>query len=390
MFADALSKYFNTTYFTSNFEHNTKSYIYKNSRTITINSNLKIIFTKAIRYKNNLSVIRLISHLISAYKIYKEMSKCKKPDLIICAYPIPELAIATILYSKVNDVKFIIDLRDLWPETNFSALSLEKKLFLFPIFLIYKVLSIYIFKSTEYLISLTNEFESYAKNLKGRSFTGSEVIPLLYKKNEISKTELNFTKSKILKKYSLKQTDWIVIFVGSVNDYFEFDPVVNAAKKVYNKKKNIKFVIIGDGNKLRKLKKRISEENIHNIIFTGWLDKSELTTFLSIAKVGLAPYRQLIGFENNITNKIFEYIAHGLPILTSSSGKMKKFINANKIGFYYSNDNFIRLASKILMLSENIKEYKILSKTSLSLYEKKYQFSIGENRLLKFTKKILI
>ena len=240
------------------------------------------------------------------------------------------------------------------------------------------------------MISLTKEFGQYATIQKGSSFKCRKVIPINYKKVSLPYSIFLKTKKRFFKKYKFHKKSWFVTFIGSTNKFFDFDTILNAAKETYVKDKKIIFLIVGDGISQDYLRKRILNEDIKNVILTGWVDGYDLETILRLTNLGLAPYKNLEGFNKNITNKIFEYLAHSIPTLISNSGKMKRFVTSNKIGFYFRQGDFIKLSTKIIELKNNKNEYNLMKNRCSNLYKEKFHYSKSSKLLKDFINKINI
>ena len=54
-----------------------------------------------------------------------------------------------------------------------------------------------------------------------------------------------------------------------------------------------------------------------NVVRPGWIDSDRMSWLLRRTTVGLAPYRSQPDFEANYPNKIVEYLARGLPVVTT-------------------------------------------------------------------------
>lgn len=67
-------------------------------------------------YTKNVSLKRFYSHYKIGKNLKKYLDKREKPDLIYCAVPSLDVAKAAAEYAEKNDVRFIIDVQDLWPE----------------------------------------------------------------------------------------------------------------------------------------------------------------------------------------------------------------------------------------------------------------------------------
>ncbi|MZG56176.1 glycosyltransferase WbuB, partial [Photobacterium sp. CAIM 1937] len=90
---------------------------------INVSDNLSMIFLHSeIEYKKNISIKRIINHRQVGVEFFNQSKDKVKPDLIFCAYPTIDLAYEVTKFGKENNIKTIIDIRDLWPDIFVDAI----------------------------------------------------------------------------------------------------------------------------------------------------------------------------------------------------------------------------------------------------------------------------
>ena len=184
----------------------------------------KITLIKEPGYKKNVSLKRFYSHYIFAKNVKKYLEKSKNnPDIIYCAVPSLDVAKVVSNFAKKNNVRFIIDIQDLWPEA-------FKMVFNVP------VISNIIFAPME---RLANKIYSKADDIVAVSDT--------YVKRAI----------KVNQKCDKKLT----VFLGTDLDYF--DKCKNKDKSEKDKK-NLEIAYIGTLGHSYNIKNIIDEIDILN------------------------------------------------------------------------------------------------------------------------------
>ena len=169
-------------------------------------------------------------------------------------------------------------------------------------------------------------------------------------------------------------------FVGTFGRTYDLSTVIKVAGKLEKTNPNVKFIFTGDGEKMDLWKK---ESNfLNNIIFTGWVGKNELQYISSKSNIGLMAYAN--GAPQGLPNKVFEYMASGLPILSSLQTETKELIKKNKIGLSYIPNNQEDLLSKILTLISNKKLLKEMRYNSIKAFKEKFDSEIIYENLVKF------
>src|SRR5699024_3526532 len=89
--------------------------------------------------------------------------------------------------------------------------------------------------------------------------------------------------------------------------------------KELSNQEDIKFLIYGSGNEKNRIKNRISDEKIHNVILKDRVDKKYIPFILNQSSINLLNYsqKQYNWKRGNSSNKLFEYLASGQPVLST-------------------------------------------------------------------------
>ena len=176
-------------------------------------------------------------------------------------------------------------------------------------------------------------------NEHGRSKRETDaVFPLGYEEKTISEADLAVALA-FLRSKGVDPSKSVVWYVGGFGWSYDLNPIIAAATALAKQcDKSIQFVLSGSGGKEESLKSLANE--LGNVVFTGWLDAAGLSQMMRLAALGVAAYAG--GAPQSMPNKIFEYMAGGIPILSSLSGECAHFLSKHQCGVTYtSSDDFI-------------------------------------------------
>jgi glycosyltransferase involved in cell wall biosynthesis len=111
----------------------------------------------------------------------------------------------------------------------------------------------------------------------------------------------------------------ILVWVGTIFDFSGVEILIQAARKICARVPDVEFLIIGDGSAKEHYIGKVKEYGLsHRVHFTGYVQNHELYRWLSACDLALAPYNRLrLGREDFTSYKIFEYLACGLPVVSS-------------------------------------------------------------------------
>ncbi len=323
----------------------------------------KITLIKEPGYKKNVSLKRFYSHYIFAKNVKKYLEKSKNnPDIIYCAVPSLDVAKVVSNFAKKNNVRFIIDIQDLWPEA-------FKMVFNVP------VISNIIFAPME---RLANKIYSKADDIVAVSDT---YVKRAIKVNQKCDKKLTvflgtdldyFDKCKNKDKSEKDKKNLEIAYIGTLGHSYNIKNIIDAIAILNQKEiENIKFVIMGNGPLEQEFKNYAIEKNV-TCEFTGRLDYEKMIPRLCEADIAVNPIKK--GAAQSIINKVGDYAAAGLPVIsTQECTEYKKIVEDYKIGYNVQNDSPEEIAEKILELYNNEELRKEYGKNNRYLAEEKFK-----------------
>lgn len=367
----------NIIWFANTFDHFQKKQLYDKDTIINVNENYSLYLFHALGYKKNISIRRIINHKKIAKKFSKMAKALKRPDLIYVSFPIIDYAEAAVKYGKENNVPVIVDIRDLWPDIFYHNLP--------------KLLSIIAIPYIKWMQHKTKKImaDAYAINA-----VSEEMVNWGLEKGKRLKQEkdryfyIGYEKQKdiILEEQQgmINKEKFNISFFATINNQFDYEKIINLAKELEKKDKDIIINICGDGPQLSELKAKI--EKLSNVCTLGWLGKEKLNYVLENSKIGLAPYKNTFDFQMSVSNKFAEYISYGLPIALTSEGYMKKLLKEYECGV--STQDMKNMSEFIIRLKNNPEEYEKMSKNAKKLYEKEFRAEKIYQELVDYLEKI--
>lgn len=154
---------------------------------------------------------------------------------------------------------------------------------------------------------------------------------------------------------------------------------------------NIKLKIVGDSpkNEATYISKFILENNLqNNIIQTGWVAYQDVSKHLKNCDIGLILYSPTKNNLFSTSNKLFNYIASGLAIVSVDLPETKKILSPLNNSVIVERNEALQISEAIGKLIKD-PELLLQKKISSQAAYKKYNWLIEEKKLLKFYKKVI-
>ena len=162
---------------------------------------------------------------------------------------------------------------------------------------------------------------------------------------------------------NFNKDNFTIITSGNLEKSKNFELILDAFKELPNHKYNLIF--LGEGENKNNLKKIAKKNKLHNAYFLGHVDWKMLVKYYSISDLFILPGRGGM--------VISESMACGLPVLLKDADGIElDLIRDNITGYYFYENNPLKLANRILEISENKKLLKKVSINGFKLIKENY------------------
>lgn len=141
------------------------------------------------------------------------------------------------------------------------------------------------------------------------------------------------------------------------------------------------FVVIGTSREQGHLLRFKEERNLNNVEFTGVLPLGDAVSYFRAAYAGLSPLLKNIHHDTTYANKLFQYMAFGMPVLVSNCTAQEKVVKETGCGLVHEAGNALDLVEKIRMLDDP-GQYERMGRLAAEAVENNYNFTVAGQRLL--------
>ncbi len=368
---ELLARGHQVTWWTTNFNHFAKKTAYKPDEILLYKDNLKIVALKSLTYKKNASLVRLYSQAVSARHFQKMQRQFPKPDIMIVHYPSIDLAYAAVRFAIQHNIPVIVDVRDMWPDTFIRLLPPSvRRLVQFFLRRSFRMKQ-YVFSKANVLLSMSYDILDWAIQSSGR--IRSDLDNVFYLGAPRSRLAANEVRPEITKWLADHQQCFICSYIGTFGKSYSLLSIVDAAKALAAEGDlSIAFVLAGDGPDFAAVSQAAS--GIDSLFLPGWINSSESAAILKNSQAALIPINNTTP-EGVMCNKLFDYAASGVPIISSVDGEMRRFVDEHRIGLFYHDQNISELILAIRTLRQSPVETSEMGRNSQNVFDEKLDAS---------------
>lgn len=177
-----------------------------------------------------------------------------------------------------------------------------------------------------------------------------------------------------------------VVYIGTISPHRGITQVIRALEILYD---NVKLILAGKfspesyGEEVRSLK------GFEKVEYRGFVDYFEVPKILKEADAGVVAF---LPEPNHVTagpNKLFEYMAVGLPVIASDFPMWREIVEGSGCGICVNPIESEEIANAIKYLSEHPEEARRMGENGRKAVLEKYNWEIESRKLIEVYKKLL-
>lgn len=288
---------------TSTFNHYTKQKRKSNrNREFKDQTGISINLIPSISYSRNVGLIRIFNYVFQTiYLVGFFILKKRKTDKIIVTVPAIEHLLLVILF-KFN--KSVIDYRDLWPDIfKDEKVGFLKGILRDLLVRIYNFILGVAIKKCNFLVTITDGFKQHLEY----KFSGlrSQSKCLVMGQIKPIKQDFDYTTS-------INNSNIRLVYAGLLSKRTGSVSILENILEVYADQ-IYELSVCGHGDALNECEKL--ERTNKKFKFYGSLEQNELLELYSLSDYGIVAYPNTQDFSISYPNKVWEYLAYGLPFI---------------------------------------------------------------------------
>ncbi|RLG88384.1 MAG: hypothetical protein DRO16_05140 [Thermoprotei archaeon] len=180
---------------------------------------------------------------------------------------------------------------------------------------------------------------------------------------EIEKTEY---KKELKDEFGIKEEDFVILTGGRLCKEKSIDVLLSVVPELRKEIKNLKILIVGEGEEKRNLMEIVKKLNIENsVVFTGF--RRDILSIIKISDIVV-----LTSKWEGMPNLILEGMALGKSVISTDIGGSKEIIEDGVNGFLLKYGDKKALVDKIIYLYKNPEVRKKMGEEGYKIVKKRF------------------
>lgn len=270
-----------------------------------------------VSYEQGMGFIRRILSFL-AFAVLSMLLAAILPryDVLVASSTPLTVGLVGLTCRYVRRIPYVFEVRDLWPEVPFEAGYLKSK----------------------WLFGVSTWFEQWFYRAASAVTLISDRMRRRLIERGVPSRKVHFLPTGVdLAAYSnkpderfVKENDldgcMVAVYVGAHGRMNHLDYVLEAAEHI-EEGSNIRLVLIGDGSEKSRLIRLARERNLQDVVlFHDPVPRSRVPGILAASNVALMMNSFGPGMQYLMTNKFFDYLAAGRPILVNVDAELTDWI----------------------------------------------------------------
>lgn len=285
--------------------------------------------------------LNYVSYMVSAV-----VAGCieRRPDVVMATSPQFFCGWAGVLVSKLRRVPFILEIRDLWPESIAAVGAIRSRM----VIGLLAGLELAMYRSARQIVTVG---EGYRQRLLERGADDGRVAVVMNGVDD----ELFSPRDRdaqLAERLGVAGR-FVVAYCGVIGMAHGLDVVLRAASRLHHEHegRRVVFLLVGDGARLDGLQALAERDGLDNVVFTGNVAKACVPELIALSDVCLVHLRASETFTSVMPSKIFEAAAMAKPVVLGVQGFAAEFVAAAGCGLCIEPENEHELVDAVLRLS---------------------------------------
>lgn len=303
--------------------------------------------------------VNYISFMCSATLLCRLVEKA---DIVVSTSPQFFNGLAGFFVSKLLQTPWVLEIRDLWPESIKAVGAIRQK----TVIHILERIETFMYSRADHIVSLTRAFR---RHIMARGIS-SESISIVTNGADLDQFSQVAGENEVEGKYGLNDK-FVVSFIGTHGMAHGLDTVLRAAQ-ILEVRKEILFLMVGDGAERNRILNEKDALGLDNVMMLGQQEKRLMPHFISASDACMVLLRKSDLFKTVIPSKIFEAMAMERPIIHGVEGESREIIEKAGCGICIEPENAAELADAVLTLYKDSALCRRLAANGLKYVRAKY------------------
>lgn len=191
-----------------------------------------------------------------------------------------------------------------------------------------------------------------------------------------------FDAASVSREFENESRPYRLIYIGDTSFRRGTGTVLEAMRRLAEEKRPVELLMVGDSSRHSELESMAQSSGIGDRIeWTGWVPPDQLPELVARADAGLSPLLRNGHHDTTYANKLFQYMAGGLPILVSDCPAQERLVREEGCGRIHRAGDADSLASEIRWMMDHAEEARSMGIRAREAIEQRWNWAVTGEQL---------
>ncbi len=270
----------------------------------------------------------------------------RRPDVVIATSPQLLVGISGWWVSRIKRARFVLEIRDLWPESLAAVGVGNRRSFLHRTL---GEIAQFLYRASDHIVVVTPAFKDHICSEWRIAEKKISVVP-----NGVE-TELFCPIGNNNSVRSALGLDgkFVVSYIGTLGMAHDLGSVLDAAATCRESMREVAFLLVGEGADKERVVAEVGRRQLGNVHFLPQQERKNIPGLVAASDVCLVTLKRSEVFKTVIPTKMLEFMACAKPIVLAVQGQASELLKAAGAGICVPPQDPASMVAAIRQLSDD-------------------------------------
>ncbi|MEO8544343.1 MAG: glycosyltransferase family 4 protein [Betaproteobacteria bacterium] len=286
-----------------------------------------------------------------------------KPDVVLASSPPIFPMFTAWLVCKVRRIPLVLEVRDLWPASAVQMGILKNR----QLIAIMAWMERLLYDQSARIVALT---EGIRADICARGWDAGK-IELVTCGVDFDRLYPDVTGGASIRDKHGWQDKKVVMYFGAIGQANNIPVILRLAYRL-RERRDLLFVLVGDGIKRQITEQQVSSEGLSNVLVLPPVPKHEARHYINAADVCLATLQDIPLFDGAIPTKLIDYMACGKAVLCGIRGEAQRIVEDSGAGMAFEPDDDAHLGRLVIELVDDAERAAAMGASGLAYVQARF------------------
>jgi glycosyltransferase involved in cell wall biosynthesis len=255
-----------------------------------------------------------------------------QPDVVIATSPQLLVGLAGWWLARWKRVPFILEVRDLWPESLAAVGAAHENS---PLYKALSGIARFLYRACDRIVVVTPAFEHH---LVETYKLPPEKISVV--ENGVNTDLFNPHAERPETRAALQaEGTFVVSYIGTMGLAHGLQTVVEAASLLRHSAPEVLLLLVGEGAEKERIVSSVRDRGLSNVRFVDQQSREDIPAYICASDVCLVPLKRSELFTTVLPSKMLEFMACARPVIVGVDGLARRVVEEATAGIFVEPEN---------------------------------------------------